>query len=160
MTRYALFLSFFAMTLCWMAPARSHLEHDILEAVIRTEFSPGTLLLIGRSKSRCLSIKSRVTAQDEDPDAELIARFSAERPPVYPASRCAKNPEKAARTDSPLLMWLTAPVFVAEDEAEVRIGYYYAPGINASGYTIMLRRQENRWKVIGRIVNYPNTIAQ
>jgi hypothetical protein len=159
MIRFALLLSLLTMTLWWSAAAQSRVDHDILEAVIRNELEPSTLLPIGSHKRRCISIKSRATAEDEDPDAQLIARFSADRPPAYPASTCAKDSEKASTTDFPLLMWLTAPVFLAEDEAEVRIGYYHALGIDQSGYTIMLRRQGERWKVVARIKNYPNVIA-
>jgi hypothetical protein len=90
-----------------------------------------------------------------------MARFSADRPPFHPGSTCAKRDAKALIADLPLLMWVTAPIFLAEDEAEVRLGYYdFSPGENRSGYTIRVRRQGERWAVVARVQNYPKVIAR
>jgi hypothetical protein len=155
------FLLLFSATTLWSATAQSRVEHEILEVVIRNEFAPSTLLLMGNHKQRCLSIKSRTTATDRDPDADLMARFSADHPPFYPGSTCAKRDAKALVADLPLLMWVTDPIFLTEDEAEVRLGYYFfGPGDSGSGYAIRIRRQGERWKVVARIQNYPKVIAQ
>lgn len=134
--------------------ARERSELDIREAVFRYQFRHNASGQQQKTGVYCLSL-----TYDEltDPPAELMKRFSAQKPPVREASNCVSDLIRGVRdkvTGKPGIVFFAAKVdWISANVVDVWGGYYEG-GLSASGNTYRVVRRNGRWTVVKDHMNW------
>jgi len=120
---------------------------DVFEAVFRYQFAHNASGAQPNVGPFFLALDKKT-----DPPAELMGRFSGDKPVVMPMSQADISPSKGVRQRNGsggkgLLLYLGTITWIDMDTAEV-IGGYYEGNLSASKNIYRIVRKNGRWSVI------------
>lgn len=121
-------------------------EGDLAEAAFRFQFADNRSAIGGSAAAYFIAVED-----DQDPDADLLARFSEYSPPVRALSDLTMSEEGDRVTDPStgkpsLIFRIYKRTLLSNSEAIVEGGYYEA-NLSASWITMRAQCREGKWSI-------------
>ena len=125
--------------------ARKNQEDDVREAVFRWQFEHNASGQQKKAKAYYLQI-----GEKGDPSDAFMKRFAEHKSPVRKVSACTADSGKGVLDkktgERGLIFRVTSIEWKSDTEVDVKGGYYEG-GLNASGNTYTVKKENGKWKV-------------